>query len=73
MDLSHSEQDEEFRRELRAWLDANLPQEMRTSAFWADKSEDEQFQIRREWEAGKAAAAATAALAPGTSRRKVYL
>ena len=30
MDLSYNEQDEEFRRELRAWLDANLPQEMRS-------------------------------------------
>ncbi|MCW2723338.1 MAG: acyl-CoA dehydrogenase, partial [Frankiales bacterium] len=56
MDLSHSEQDEEFRRELRAWLDTNLPQEMREPAFWADKSDDEQFQIRRDWEAGKAKA-----------------
>jgi alkylation response protein AidB-like acyl-CoA dehydrogenase len=56
VDLSHSEQDEEFRRELRAWLDTNLPQEMREPAFWADKSDDEQFQIRRDWEAGKAKA-----------------
>ena len=56
MDLSFSDQDEEFRRELRAWLDTNLPQEMRSSAFWEDKTEDEQFTIRREWEADKAKA-----------------
>ena len=33
-----------------------LPQEMREPAFWAGKSDDERFQIRREWEAGKAEA-----------------
>jgi alkylation response protein AidB-like acyl-CoA dehydrogenase len=54
VDLRFSEQDEEFRRELRAWLDANLPSEMRQAAFWADKSDDESFEIRREWEANKA-------------------
>ena len=56
MDLRFSEQDEEFRAELRAWLDANLPTEMRQPSFWSSKSDDESFQIRREWEAGKAAA-----------------
>ena len=56
MDLRFSEQDEEFRAELRSWLDANLPTEMRQPSFWSSKSDDESFQIRREWEAGKAAA-----------------
>ncbi len=56
MDLRHSEQDEEFRRELRSWLDSNLPQEMREPAFWAGMTDDESFEKRREWEAGKAAA-----------------
>ncbi len=56
MDLRFSDQDEEFRRELRTWLDANLPTEMRQPAFWAGKSDDESFQIRREWESGKAKA-----------------
>jgi len=56
MDLRFSEQDEEFRRELRSWLDTNLPAEMREHAFWADKSSDESFEIRREWESRKAAA-----------------
>ena len=56
MDLRFSQQDEQFRTELRSWLDAHLPAEMRAPAFWADKSDDESFAIRREWEAGKAAA-----------------
>ncbi|MDP9434415.1 MAG: acyl-CoA dehydrogenase family protein [Actinomycetota bacterium] len=56
MDLTFSAADEDFRREFRSWLDANLPSEMRQPSFWADKSDDESFAIRREWEAGKAAA-----------------
>ena len=56
MDLRFRLQDEEFRAELRSWLDANLPTEMRQPSFWSSKSDDESFQIRREWEAGKAAA-----------------
>ncbi len=56
MDLRFSEQDEQFRRELRAWLDANLPREMREPAFWADLSEAEAFGVRRQWEADKARA-----------------
>ena len=56
MDLRHSPEDEDFRRELRSWLDTALPQEMRERAFWADKSEDEQFAVRRQWEADKAKA-----------------
>ena len=56
MDLRFSEQDEDFRKELRSWLDVNLPTEMREHAFWADKSDDESFEIRRSWEADKARA-----------------
>ncbi|HVE73509.1 MAG TPA: acyl-CoA dehydrogenase family protein [Mycobacteriales bacterium] len=56
MDLEFSAAEEAFRAELRAWLDANLPAEMRRSDFWEDKSEDEQFAIRRAWEADKAKA-----------------
>ena len=56
MDLRYSQQDEDFRTELRSWLDTALPAEMRTSAYWEGKDEDEQFAIRREWEAGKARA-----------------
>ncbi len=56
MDLKFTTEEEDFRRELRTWLDANLPTEMRQPDFWADRSDDEQFSIRREWEAGKASA-----------------
>ncbi|MGB8649787.1 MAG: acyl-CoA dehydrogenase family protein [Mycobacteriales bacterium] len=56
MDLRFSKEDEDFRSEFRSWLDANLPQEMRTTEWWRGKSDDERFQIRRDWEAGKAAA-----------------
>jgi len=56
VDLRFSDEDEDFRRELRTWLDKALPQEMREQSFWRDKTDDESFQIRREWEAGKAEA-----------------
>jgi alkylation response protein AidB-like acyl-CoA dehydrogenase len=56
VDVSFTEDEEDFRRELRCWLDVNLPEQMRHPEFWAGMSDDEQFQIRREWEAGKAAA-----------------
>jgi alkylation response protein AidB-like acyl-CoA dehydrogenase len=56
VDLRHSDQDEQFRRELRSWLDANLPAEMRSPDFWRGRSDQDRFEIRREWEAGKAAA-----------------
>ncbi|MDP3712671.1 MAG: acyl-CoA dehydrogenase family protein [Mycobacteriales bacterium] len=56
MDLHFSEADEDFRRELRSWLDTHLPQEMREPAFWRDLSDDEQFETRRTWEQGKAKA-----------------
>jgi alkylation response protein AidB-like acyl-CoA dehydrogenase len=56
VDLAYTEAEEEFRKELRSWLDANLSAEMRRAEFWADKSDAEQFKIRRDWEAGKAAA-----------------
>ncbi|CAN5279752.1 acyl-CoA dehydrogenase family protein [soil metagenome] len=56
MDLRHSDPDEEFRTELRAWLDTHLPVEMRQPDFWRGKTDDERFEVRREWEAGKARA-----------------
>ncbi len=56
MDLTYSREDEDFRRELRDWLGTALPAEMREPAYWAGKSDDEQFQVRRDWEAAKAEA-----------------
>ncbi len=54
MDLRLSAEDEDFRREFRSWLDVHLPQEMREPAFWAGRSDQEQFDLRREWETSKA-------------------
>ena len=56
MDLSHSAADEQFRQEFRAWLDAHLPAEWRTDEFWAAKTLDEGFELRRQWERDKALA-----------------
>ena len=55
MDLRFSKEDEDFRAELRGWLATNLPAEMRDDAWWRGRSDDERFQIRRDWEAKKAA------------------
>jgi len=54
VDLTFSTEDEDFRRELVSWLGANLPAEMREHTWWRGRSDDEQFRIRREWEAKKA-------------------
>ncbi len=56
MDLRFSKEDEDFRSEFRTWLDANLPADMRTFAWWRGKSAAESFQVRRDWEAKKAEA-----------------
>lgn len=56
MDLTHSAADERFRAELTSWLASNIPEEWRSSEFWARVDEDESFELRRRWEAGKAAA-----------------
>ncbi len=55
MDLTFNDQDEQFRAEFRAWLDANLPMEWRQRGFWR-KQGDAGFEMRREWEANKARA-----------------
>lgn len=54
MDLHFSAEDEAFRRDLRSWLDAHLPEPMRHPAFWHGMSDDEQFETRRTWENRKA-------------------
>jgi alkylation response protein AidB-like acyl-CoA dehydrogenase len=56
MDLRFSAEDEAFRAEFRAWLDANLPADWRDPAFWTTKTPDEAFELRRTWEADKARA-----------------
>ncbi len=54
VDLSDSAVDAAFRTEFRAWLEANLPSEWRTTHFWMQRSPAESFELRREWEANKA-------------------
>ena len=56
MDLTYSPEEQQFRREFRDWLDANLPAEWRRKDHWARLTEDESFRRRRAWEAAKAAA-----------------
>jgi alkylation response protein AidB-like acyl-CoA dehydrogenase len=56
MDLRFSKQDEDFRQEFRSWLATALPQDMREESWWRGRSDEERFRIRRDWEAGKAAA-----------------
>lgn len=56
MDVSYGQQAENFRAELRSWLDTSLPAPWRAAGFWADQPVDEAFARRRQWEADKAAA-----------------
>jgi alkylation response protein AidB-like acyl-CoA dehydrogenase len=56
VDLRDSAVDSAFRTEFRAWLSANVPAEWGTAGFWMQKSPAESFDLRREWEAGKARA-----------------
>jgi len=56
MDLSYSDAEEEFRRELRAWLGSSVPDEWRRPGFWESLDGDESFRLRRDWERDKALA-----------------
>jgi alkylation response protein AidB-like acyl-CoA dehydrogenase len=56
MDLSYTEAEEEFRRELRSWLRANIPAEWTRPGYWESLDEDESFRLRRDWERAKAEA-----------------
>ncbi|ODT97919.1 MAG: acyl-CoA dehydrogenase [Pseudonocardia sp. SCN 72-86] len=56
MDLTYTEAEEEFRRELRTWLSANIPDEWTRPGFWEALGDDESFRIRRDWERDKALA-----------------
>lgn len=56
MDLTYTAAEEEFRRELRTWLAANVPGEWRHPGFWSGLDEQEAFRLRRDWERGKAEA-----------------
>ncbi len=54
MDLTFTAAEEDFRRELRSWLQGNIPDEWRRPGFWASLGEDESFRLRRDWERDKA-------------------
>lgn len=56
MDLSFSDADEQFRSELRGWLDTSLPPDWRDGSVFGGKTDDEAFDLRRGWEADKAKA-----------------
>ena len=56
MDLTYTAAEEEFRRELRSYLQANIPQEWTRPGFWASLDDEENFRIRRDWERDKALA-----------------
>jgi alkylation response protein AidB-like acyl-CoA dehydrogenase len=56
VDVSYDPSAEAFRGELRAWLGSNLAAEWRDPLFWQRTSPTESFDLRREWEAGKARA-----------------
>ena len=49
MDLSFSPQEEAFRGEVRAWLDANLPQEWRHRGVGGYREEEEES-VQRDWQ-----------------------
>jgi alkylation response protein AidB-like acyl-CoA dehydrogenase len=56
MDLTYTAAEEEFRSELRSWLQANIPDEWKRPGFWESQGDDESFRLRRDWERDKALA-----------------
>lgn len=56
MDLTYTAAEEEFRSELRSWLQANTPEEWTRPGFWESIDDDESFRLRRDWERDKALA-----------------
>jgi alkylation response protein AidB-like acyl-CoA dehydrogenase len=56
MDLTYTAAEEEFRTELRTWLQANIPAEWTRPGFWESLPGEENFGLRRDWERGKAEA-----------------
>jgi alkylation response protein AidB-like acyl-CoA dehydrogenase len=56
MDLTYTAAEEEFRRELRSWLQAKIPDQWTRPGFWESLDGDESFRLRRDWEREKAIA-----------------
>ncbi|WP_041256601.1 acyl-CoA dehydrogenase family protein [Frankia sp. EAN1pec] len=53
MDLTFSAAEEAFRADLRSWLAGSVPAAWREPGFWAGVPDDEDFELRREWERRK--------------------
>ena len=47
MDFDFSEREEGFRKEVRAWLEANLPEDLRGTAFAASRAGREEVRKLR--------------------------
>src|SRR2546423_12815233 len=54
MDLSFSAEEEQFRAELRDWLEANIPESWTRPGFWVGLDPDQSFRLRRGWGRDKA-------------------
>src|SRR5919109_522838 len=50
MDFDFSEREEAFRKEVRAWLEANLPEDLRGRAFAASRADVEEVTRLRAWQ-----------------------
>jgi alkylation response protein AidB-like acyl-CoA dehydrogenase len=50
MDFDFSEPEEGFRKEVRHWLEQNLPDELRGRAFAASRADRDEVQRLREWQ-----------------------
>src|ERR687895_2325798 len=53
MDLTYTAAEEEFRRELRSWLQTNIPEVWTRPGFWESLDTDESFRLRRGWGGGE--------------------
>ncbi|HEY3065560.1 MAG TPA: acyl-CoA dehydrogenase family protein [Methylomirabilota bacterium] len=50
MDFEFSEQEEAFRKEVRGWLEANLPDDLRGRAFASSRADHEEVRKLRGWQ-----------------------
>jgi alkylation response protein AidB-like acyl-CoA dehydrogenase len=50
MDFEFSEREEAFRKDVRAWLEANLPDELRGTAFAASRADRDEVRRLRAWQ-----------------------
>src|SRR5213078_3447234 len=50
MDFEFSEQEEVFRKEVRAWLEGNVPEALRGKAFASSRADVEEVRRLRAWQ-----------------------